>query len=209
MTTVGEILKNAREKKKLTVDQVEKATKIRLKFILALEANRFDKLPGPTFARGFVKNYAAYLGLPTEETLAFYRRQANDNATLPVAPQTIDTSKKGWLTPQRFTAVSIGLLLLIFFSYLAFSYWQFAGNPVLVVSSPVNNLVMTQDSVEVIGKTDPGASLVINNEPVSVLENGSFDVKVPLSPGINTLTVVASNKFGKKTTVERNLRLEN
>ena len=91
---------------------------------------------------------------------------------------------------------------------MAFSYWQFAGNPILVVSSPVNNLVMTQDSVEVVGKTDPGAKLLINNEPVSILENGSFDVKVPLSPGINTLTIVASNKFGKQTTLVRNLRLE-
>lgn len=208
MTTVGEILRNAREKKKLTIDQVEKATKIRSKFILALEQNQFDKLPGPTFARGFVKNYAAHLGLPPEETLAFYRRQADSNQIPPMVTNTINTLRGGWLTPQRFTAVSIGFLLLTFFAYLAFSYWQFAGSPVLIVNSPVNNLVLTQDFVEVIGKTDPGAALLVNNEKAFVFENGSFEIKVPLEPGINTITVVSTNKFGKKSTVVRNLRLE-
>ncbi len=209
MTTVGEILRNAREKKKLTIEQVEKATKIRSKFVLALEANQFEKLPGPTFARGFVKNYAVYLGLPPEETLAFYRRQATGNPLSIIPKSPIETGKNGILTPQRFTVVSISLLLLVFFAYLAYSYWQFAGTPVLIVNNPVNNLVMTQDSVEVVGKTDPGATLSINNQLVVISENGSFDIKVPLSPGINTLTVIASNKFGKKTTVTRNLRLEN
>jgi len=208
MTTLGEILQTAREKKKLTIEQVEKATKIRSKFIVALEQNQFDKLPGPTFARGFVKNYAAFLGLSPDETLAFYRRQANDNPLKVVPKETIVSVGGRWLTPQRFTAVSIGLLLVAFFSYLAFSYWQFAGTPVLIINNPVNNLVMAQDSVEVIGKTDPGATLMINNEPVTTSENGSFDVKVPLSPGLNTLTVTATNKFGKKSTVVRNLRLE-
>lgn len=208
MTTVGEILKNARQEKKLTIEQVEKATKIRAKFIVALEQNQFDKLPGPTFARGFVKNYAAFLGLPTEDTLAFYRRQAGGEE-LPTIPKTpVNINKDGLITPQRFTVASIVLLLLGFFGYLVFSYVQFAGAPVLLVSSPANNTVVAYDSAEIIGKTDPGASLSINNESVSISENGSFDVKVPLSPGLNTLTIVATNKFGKKTTVVRNLRLE-
>lgn len=206
MVTVGEILKTAREKKKLTIEQVEKATKIRAKFITALEENRFDLLPGPTFARGFVKNYAAVLGLPIEEILAFYRRQANEEQ-LPIAPQQ-SINRKSFLTPQHFTAISVGGLLLAFFVYLIFSYLQFAGSPVLLVNSPTNNTVVAEDNVEVIGKTDPGATLIINDQTVSINENGSFDIKTPLSPGLNTLRIVSTNKFGKKTTVDRTLRLE-
>lgn len=206
MTTVGEILQTAREKKKLTVEQVEKATRIRAKFITALEQNRFDLLPGPTFARGFVKNYAAFLGLPIEEALAFYRRQANDERA-PVLPQQF-INKKSLFTPQYFTAISVGGLLLAFFIYLVFSYLQFAGSPVLLVNSPANNAVVAEENVEVIGKTDPGATLTINDQVVSINENGSFDIKTPLQPGLNTLRIVATNKFGKKTIVNRTLRLE-
>lgn len=208
MVTVGEILHSARERKKLTVDQVEKSTKIRAKFIIALEQNQFDKLPGPTFARGFVKNYAAFLGLPTEEILAFYRRQANTDNILALPKQTVNSISKALITPQRFTVVSVGILLVGFFGYLIFSYVQFAGTPVLTVNSPANNSVVSETSVEVIGRTDPSATLVINNEPVDTNENGSFDIKVPLQSGLNTLTITASNKFGKKITVTRNLRLE-
>lgn len=206
MVTVGEILKTNRDKKKLTIEQVEKTTKIRAKFIKALEDNRFDLLPGPTFARGFVKNYAAFLDLPIDEVLAFYRRQANGEQapTLPPPP----VNRKSLLTPQHFTAISVGGLLLAFFIYLIFSYLQFAGSPVLLVNSPTNNAVVLQDNVEIIGKTDPGATLTINDQTVGISENGSFDVKTPLQPGLNTLRIVSTNKFGKKTTVNRTLRLE-
>lgn len=208
MTTVGEILKSNRERKKLTVEQVEKATKIRAKFILALEENQFDKLPGPTFARGFVKNYAAFLGLPTEEILAFYRRQSTGVETVSLSKAPTTSVKSGLITPRRFTIASISVLVLGFFAYLIFSYIQFAGSPALAVNSPQNNVIVSQDSIEVIGKTDTGATLSINNAPVNINEDGSFDIQIPVSAGLNTLTITASNKFGKKTTIVRHLRME-
>ena len=207
MTTVGEILKNARIKKNLELIVVEKATRIRLKFLLALENDDFEKLPPGTFAKGFIKNYAGFLNLPIEETLAFYRRQVNEEkiAVLPAKRPKIGRFS---LTPQFFTAVGIGTLLLIFFSYLLFSYFQFAGSPTLIINSPENNSIAKDDWIEVVGKTDPQADLTINNQPVTINETGSFDVKIPVQPGLNTLTIVSTNKFKRQTVVTRNLRLE-
>ncbi len=207
MTTVGEILKNARKDQKLELSEVEKATKIRVKFLEALENNDFDKLPPGTFAKGFIKNYASFLGLPVSETLAFYRRQVNEEI-MPVLPAQGPKIGRFSLTPQFFTSFAIGTLVVLFFAYLVFSYFQFAGSPTLVVNSPRNNTVVSQDQVEVTGKTDPEASLVINGQKVTVSENGSFDVKIPLQPGLNSLTITATNKFNRQTVVSRNLRLE-
>ncbi|MCL4389783.1 MAG: helix-turn-helix domain-containing protein [Patescibacteria group bacterium] len=208
MTTVGEILRQARENKKLTIEAVEKATKIRAKFVAAMEANEFDKLPGGTFSRGFIKNYATFLGLSTEETLAFFRRQMDqeDPRLLPKAKPEI--KNRFALTPQLFTGLSIAALLLTFFAYLIFAYFKYAGAPALLVSAPANNIVVSQQQIEVTGKTDPGATLTINNQLVDTSENGSFDVTVPLQPGLNTLNIVAANKFHRQTTITRNLRLE-
>ncbi len=114
MTTVGQILLTARNRKKLTLEQVEKATKIRLKFLLALEGDEFNKLPPGTFTKGFIKNYASYLDLPVEETLAFYRRQVNEEK-LPVP------KKQQFSQPHiRFsiTAITVSFLVLLFFVYL-------------------------------------------------------------------------------------------
>ncbi len=207
MTTVGETLANARAKKNLDLVTVEKAIKIRAKFLEALEKNEFDKLPPGTFVKGFIKNYAAFLGLPVEETLAFYRRQANEEK-IPALANFEPRIGRIALTPQFFTTAGIGLLLVLFFAYLAFSYFQFAGAPPLLVNVPENNLVVNQESVEVIGKTDPQATLVINGQTVALTENGSFDVKIPLQPGLNTLTITATNKYQRQTTVVRNLRQE-
>jgi len=203
MTTVGEILSAAREKKKLTIEQVEKATRIRAKFLLALEKNDFSKLPPGTFVRGFVKNYAAFLGLPVEETLAFYRRQFNEEKTpAPKIPSRFHF-------PQiTFTALIVGLLLFLFFGYLIYSYFKFAGAPTLLINSPTNNIVTKDEQTEIVGKTDPEAILTINGQTVSLTENGSFDIKIPLQSGLNTLTITATNKFKRQTTVTRNLRLE-
>ncbi len=207
MTTVGEIFVTARTRKNLDLATVEKATKIRAKFLEALEKNQFDKLPPGTFVRGFIKNYANFLGLPVEETLAFYRRQANEEK-IPVLSDFTPRIGRFRLTPQFFTTAGIGLLLTIFFAYLAFSYFQFAGAPALVVNSPKNNSVVTTEQVEIAGKTDPSATLTVNGQTVSITENGSFDVKIPLTAGLNTLTITATNKYQRQTTITRNLRLE-
>jgi len=189
--------------------QVEAATKIRSKFIDALEKNQFEKLPPGTFVKGFIKNYAAYLGLSGEELLAFYRRQTEEEKVV-VLPhgRTRALMKTFALTPSKFMAGSVIAFLLVFFSYLIFSYFQFAGSPVLVVNSPQNNSVTASENVEITGKTDPDATLTINNQVVSVSENGSFTAKIDLQPGLNTLNIVATNKYKRQTTTVRNLRLE-
>lgn len=209
MITVGEILSRARISKKLTFEQIEKTTKIRSKFLAALEKNEFSKLPPGTFTKGLIKNYAAFLGLSKEEIMAFYRRQV-DEERAKVIPESRsrESLKRFHLTPQIFTIISIGFLLACFFGYLIFSYFKFAGNPSLVVDRPKNNIVVTADKIEVSGKLDPEASLVVNNEPVLTNDNGNFKVEVPLELGLNTLTITATNKFKRQSTVIRNVRLE-
>jgi len=64
--TIGEILKEARLDRKLTIKAASEATAIRAKFLEALEADEFDSLPSPVQARGFLRIYASYLGLDEE-----------------------------------------------------------------------------------------------------------------------------------------------
>lgn len=64
---IGNILKEAREARGLTLEKVEAETKIRQKYISAMEQDEFQTLPGPIYARAFLKNYAKYLNIDTEE----------------------------------------------------------------------------------------------------------------------------------------------
>lgn len=209
MTTVGEILSAARQKQKITLDQAEKATKIRQKFLIALERNEFHKLPPGIFTRGFVRNYATYLGLSPNEILAFYRRQVNEEKNLlthksPLKP--LNAPK----IPTFFSPINvgIGILLLLFVTYLLYSYIRFASSPALIIHSPAQNSITSNEQIEIIGKTDPDATVTINNQPINTDENGNFSVKVNLTDGFNNFTITATNKFGRQTTTSRSLRLE-
>lgn len=61
--SVGEVLRRGRERRGETVADVAYALKLTTRQVEAMEADRFDLLPGPAFVRGFVRNYARYLGM--------------------------------------------------------------------------------------------------------------------------------------------------
>ncbi len=63
MNGIGAILKKEREARKITLEQVEEATKIRRKYLEAIENEKFEILPGEVYVKGFVATYLKYLGI--------------------------------------------------------------------------------------------------------------------------------------------------
>ncbi|HZD86891.1 MAG TPA: helix-turn-helix domain-containing protein, partial [Gaiellaceae bacterium] len=66
MFEIGNSLRAARERRELSYAEIEQATKIRSKYIRALEEEEFTILPSDTYIRGFLRTYADYLGLDGE-----------------------------------------------------------------------------------------------------------------------------------------------
>jgi cytoskeleton protein RodZ len=73
--SIGERLREARMRQKIDVADVETATKIRAKYLRALENEEFGLLPGPTFVKTFLRTYAEYLGLDAQLLVEEYRVQ--------------------------------------------------------------------------------------------------------------------------------------
>ena len=90
MASFGESLRREREMRGVTLEEIFATTKINLRFLQALEAEDFAKLPGGIFTRSFLRAYASYLGLDTERVLAEYQLVA------PPAPE--GASKAGVTT---------------------------------------------------------------------------------------------------------------
>ena len=63
MFEIGNSLREARLRQGLEFPELEQATKIRGKYLRALEQEEFEQLPGPTYVKGFLRSYAEYLGL--------------------------------------------------------------------------------------------------------------------------------------------------
>jgi Helix-turn-helix domain len=83
---IGEVLKSARTRQGLDIRTVEEQTKIRIKYLRALEAEEWDVLPNPAYATGFLRTYAQLLGLDAEALVDEYRRQAGAEYGVPLSP---------------------------------------------------------------------------------------------------------------------------
>ncbi len=70
---VGTILREARNRRKVELAEVEAATRIRLRYLRAIEDEEWDVLPGGFYTRGFIRTYASFLGLDGERLVADYR----------------------------------------------------------------------------------------------------------------------------------------
>jgi cytoskeletal protein RodZ len=71
--TIGQRLKAEREEQRLTLEKVFEATRIRIQYLQALEADDLSVMPSPVQARGYLRNYAEYLGFDVDQVLSELR----------------------------------------------------------------------------------------------------------------------------------------
>lgn len=70
---VGTILREARNRRKVELSEVEAATRIRFRYLRAIEDEEWDVLPGGVYTRGFIRTYASFLGLDGDRLASDYR----------------------------------------------------------------------------------------------------------------------------------------
>lgn len=206
MKTVGQILKEYREAKFYTLEDIEKHTKIRKEMLEALEADDYDRLPPVTFIQGFIKNYGKFLGLKQEKLLAIFRRDYEAKKHPPVVLESFTkplSEQKFRVTPSRVLGIVVALIVFMFFSYLWVEYRQFVGAPDLNVISPKDQQTVEIPSVVVEGKTDPEIKVMVNNQEIGVDINGNFKEEIKLSSSSNVVVITATGKFGQVAKVER------
>lgn len=80
MPSFGEKLKQEREKRKITLEQISSSTKIGTRMLQALEEDKFNQLPGGIFNKGFVRAYSRVVGLDEDQTVAEYLQASGDAA---------------------------------------------------------------------------------------------------------------------------------
>jgi transcriptional regulator with XRE-family HTH domain len=116
-TGIGATLREARTRRKVDLSEVEAATKIRIRYLQAIENEDWDVLPGGAYTRGFIRTYAGYLGLDGERLAEEYRRgtapAGGERAPRRVEPVASGTPAAGRSRiPSRFLAVVVSLALV-------------------------------------------------------------------------------------------------
>jgi cytoskeletal protein RodZ len=117
----GEWLKRQRELREISLREVSDTTKISLRYLEALEQNRFSSLPAPVFARGFLREYARYVGIDPDEAVNYYdtaqQEQKPTDDDRP-RPRRLHSSTQ-WLYGLVLTLAVLGLFGVV----AAMSFW--------------------------------------------------------------------------------------
>jgi hypothetical protein len=130
---IGYSLKAARERQGIGLPEAELATKIRAKYIRALEEEDFDALPADTYARGFLRTYADYLGLDGEIYVDEYASRFHNNEwdDEPRAPRRPARPRRERSIERR--ALVLVLAGIVVIATLVFVAWKYgnssAGTP--------------------------------------------------------------------------------
>jgi cytoskeleton protein RodZ len=121
MADIGDTLREARMRARIDVSEIEAKTKIRAKYLRALENEEWSLLPGPTFVKSFLRTYAQALGLDGKALVEQYRLEFErpaEAALEPIVPPSQRTPNQGSGArpargPSRAYVALVGVVLLL------------------------------------------------------------------------------------------------
>jgi len=127
MFDIGSSLREARPRQELDFPELEERTKIRPKYLRALEDERFDILPAPTYVRGFLRSYAEALGLDGQPFVDEYNSRftvGEDDA--PLRARSAPPLRRE-RAPRESRLAAIALVAIAIATALVIAAWKFGG----------------------------------------------------------------------------------
>ncbi len=212
--SLGEMLKEEREKKKISLLEASKKIKISIKYLEALESAQLDCLPGEVYAKNFLKVYSEFLGFDSKEIVSLYcsekkiysktKKIKENKFNKPVEKISFAHLISG---PKIFKGIIVLILALVCVAYLGFKVNAIMEPPKLIVEMPINDLSVDNNLIEVKGFVEKEVILEINNQQVLVNPKGYFSEMINLQPGVNVIEIKAVKRHGRETKVYRRVVL--
>ena len=218
MATLGDQLRLQREKKGITLDQAAADTRIREKFLKALEDGDLQSLPGAVYTKGFLRNYAHYLDLDPEQLVVLFHQERG--TVTPEPPRTFRPMRPIMrrnliFTPVVFVPVVVIAGIALFVGYLYYQFTSFAVAPALDLFDPATDVIAQQGQFVVKGHTVPTGKVTIQvfPGPETVADirpgaDGTFSATIDLTAGSNHVIVEVLDQSGKVSRVSRNIILQ-
>ena len=158
MESLGEKLKEARNEKGLTIDQISRETNISVRFLEALESENFDVFPGEPYVLGFLRNYSSYLDLDVQKIISLYRALRIQEQPVPV--------EHLLKPPPKIPAFLIPLLIILI--VLGLSGWGVYSLIMYRINNPVEVTPVARVPVEHVMEGSSMEKRLYKNDSVSI-----------------------------------------
>lgn len=209
--TVGELLKEKRKAKGLQVKQVAEVTRIRGEYLKALEQGDYSVFPSEVYLKGFLKNYAKFLGISREKAMAMYRRENKETQEAKIETKELKAKADGpTITPEKLIFAIISIVTLSVIYYISTQVSSILQKPDLSISQPISvtaekgkgQYETIDKEIEIRGKVSAGATLTLNGDEVITNNLSQFEVRdLELIEGLNEFIFVAESQFGRKSEI--------
>ena len=199
----------------VTMQQAAEDTRIREKFLRAIESGDYQSLPGTVYTKGFLRNYAQYLNLDAEEMLAFYTGERGGSEPVrSFAPMKPLVKRSFIFTPTVLVPVVVLAGIVLFIGYVYYQFTNFAVAPHVEITDPPGDAVSQTAEYTVKGRTNPEGRITVRVSPgqdtinnVTPASDGTFSVIVPLKPGPNHIEIQVLDPAGKLAQASRSIQL--
>lgn len=176
--TVGTLLRKTRLAKKQDLRDIASYLCIRYQFLQALEENRYKELPGEAYANGFVRSYAAYLGLDAADIISRYKREVAGQDKIERGRANVDDDENENAAPApKVLLASLAALLVVY------GMWQaFSGEKEIAPVEPerIESVTVVEDSYPLPPETPAAAG----SETVAEPEKTAAETVVPPVPPV-------------------------
>lgn len=218
--TVGEYLSKKRKDIGITLETVERETRIKSKYLSFLESNQFDNFHSHVQAKGFLRNYAKFLGLNEDMLLALYRRDFENRDMKrkiqvtneePVEVQIPRFQLPKFTIRRKHAVIALSVLfLLMSVTFVYYNVRRTFEKPELLITSPFEitapysgRIAYEGDEITLNGKISKGSSITINGDTVSLSPNYSFESNaIPVTTDETVILLETENTFGSTNRAE-------
>ncbi len=197
MLTVGEILKNKRRERGLSLEDIYKQTRIRVEMLDDVENERWYKFSSKVYIVGILKKYSSVLGLDEMRVLAFFRRDYEKDEKISFKKK---ISNK-YFTPLTKRIISLFLFLTsaaIFF-YFLFQLFTYLSPPYLKILRPKVWIADKRGYIEIVGQVRPDSQVSVEGDIVRLDDKGIFRYKLPVVPSLHEVKIKVVGANGKVT----------
>lgn len=200
--TLGEKLQVRRIELGYDINTVSKRLNIQKKYISAIEKSDFKNFPSDIYVDNFVKSYIKFLDLNLKYYYNLYLKEKKlfNN----IFQQNEEEAKKmrifpKWfkISPRFFKIILVLLIVLGFVFYMYTETRKIFTKPVLHIYQPINNLVINEYIVDIVGQTHAEADLTINGRRIIVNREGYFQETISLQKGINIIKIMSKKKYSQ------------
>lgn len=183
------------------IAKLSETTGIPERYLEAMRSGNLGSLPPAPYVRGYLNKIGNLAGVNGEELWTAFKKDE----------QTKTSGSEDRLPENRFSLQKInkgrvvGLaVLVLLFAYGLFRFDVIVGKPLLQISAPVEALFLSNEEIfELSGLAESRDKLTVNGENIIINEDGSFNKKWKLTPGINILEFKVKRFLGLETSETR------